>query len=288
MPWYYITEAGSQPDGPYVLTQLAAKFQAGELTADTYVWHGKRVKEWTKIQHVKGLSEKLARINNTAGNSSRGSVMDLTAQGSSSKYRSTAGYPNSMNVQNTKTTTMVDSVSEDVGVLRRRSSGSRSGGRERTQRAKSATFSGHESLNRNQLIVKVVEQQKEIEDLKATTAQARRSLSKDESSQRMVQIANLLCKTQDDLERKKQETEKVIQDNHEQEMRIQDLETQLTNQKTEKDYLRKQWKRAQREYEQEIKQYQAQLDIFFAAETELNNDVFSDEQSIQINLSYVE
>lgn len=285
MPWYYITEAGSQPDGPYVLTQLAAKFQAGELTADTYVWHGKRVKEWTKIQHVKGLSEKLARINNTAGNSSRGSIMDMT-----SVAGSVAAYPGSMNVQKTNTTAMIESVSEDVGVLRRRSSSSRTGERQRTQRAKSATYTanGHENLTRQQLVVKVLDMQKEIEGLRSTNAQARRSLSKDESSQRMVQIANLLCKTQDDLERKKQETEKVIQDNHEQEMRIQELETHLINEKQEKDYLRKQWKRAQREYEQEIKQYQAQLDIFFAAETELNNDVFSDEQSIQINLSYVE
>ena len=39
-----------------------------------------------------------------------------------------------------------------------------------------------------------------------------------------------------------------------------------------KNNLRKQWKKAQIGYEAEIKQYQSQLDIFFAAETELGNE----------------
>ena len=43
----------------------------------------------------------------------------------------------------------------------------------------------------------------------------------------MVQIANLLCKTQDELEKKTRENETILKDNHEHQTQVLDLQSKL-------------------------------------------------------------
>lgn len=141
------------------------------------------------------------------------------------------------------------------------------------------------TLGQNDLVTRIQRLERENAELKEIK-KPRPSLSRDEISERMVQIANLLCIKTSELEEKAKEYRQVLKEKHVFMTEITQLKTQLQVERETTQHLRRQWKKAQNEYEREIRQYQAQLDIFFAAETELNE--FSDEQSIQINLSYVE
>jgi len=246
MPWYHINVDGNQ-EGPFQFADLAGRFQSKQIDADTFVWHGKKVKEWSKIGDVPGLQQKLNRPLKQKLNS-RGSVVDLNFPERKTSTRSRAGTVPLQNV---------------------------------SRYSRSRTVQKHRRYN-------------------------------SAMGERMVQIANLLVKTQDELERQKKENEIILNENREQKSKMADLESKLKKEMQSKQTLRKQWKKAQSEYESEIKQYQSQLDIFFAAETELNDvfasptpwlgtlggigggqfgyaeSVFSDDKSIQINLSYVE
>merc|ERR1719204_2852081 len=139
--------------------------------------------------------------------------------------------------------------------------------------------------DRNTLVQKLLQMKEENEKLKDNP----KAIGETEVRERLVQVANLLVKTQDQLERKSKENEIILQEVRSHKSRMADLEQKLKKEMQIKNNLRKQWKKAQIEYEAEIKQYQSQLDIFFAAETELNNDADSDGRSeIQLNLSFVE
>jgi len=265
--WFYINEAGTEPEGPFTLADLAQFFKQNQITPDTFVWHGKRVKEWTKINQVKGLAERLQRSTVERGHpnqSSRGSAAELFSAG-----------------PRFNTGTMKDSAySEEVHVGE---PGATPG------RIRSVSLGYRDSIkddDRNTLVQKLLKLKEENEKLK-DNPKASAAISQTEAGQRLVQVANLLVKTQDELERKSKENDIVLQENRSHKSRMADLEQKLKKEMQIKNNLRKQWKKAQIEYEAEIKQYQSQLDIFFAAETELNND--SDGRSeIQLNLSFVE
>lgn len=282
MPWYYINDAGTQPEGPFQFSELATKFQQGAIDVDTFVWHGKRVKEWTKISEVGGLAEKLRRhkLKTETPRSSRGSVADMSfPERRSNSHRS----------RQTPNFAKKESLSEDA-------LGQGPGHKSSLEEFKDSL----RNAKSDDLIRQLWESKKSnVDNLTANIVTDAASIAgsrhdrmkstdnnKSAVSDRMVQIANLLVKTQDELERQKQENEIILKENRDQKGKMAELESKLKKEMLSKQTLRKQWKKAQTEYESEIKQYQSQLDIFFAAETELNE--FSDDKSIQINLSFVE
>lgn len=261
--WFYINEAGTEPEGPFTLANLAQFFKQKKITTQSFVWHGKRVKDWTKISQVKGLTERLKRSQQGGhAPSSRGSVAELFSAGP--RFSATN-----------------ETVSEEVVVGE---PGATPG------RFRSMSM-GHyqETLKENDketLIKKLLRMKEQNEQLKESP---KASISQTEVGERLVQVANLLVKTQDEVERQRNENDIILQENRNHKARMAELEQKLKKEMQTKNNLRKQWKKAQLEYESEIKQYQSQLDIFFAAETELNNEMDDDGRSeIQLNLSFVE
>lgn len=300
MPWYHINLDGDQ-EGPFQFQELAERFQSKQIDIDTFVWHGKKVKEWSKIVDVPGLQQKLNRP--IKPKDSRGSVVDLFTERKSST-RSRAG-----------------TVPDFARMASTESLGQGPGDTKNSQSLKEFRDS-LKNTNQDDLI-KQLWMHKRSSSLKQAPEANNSAVG-----ERMVQIANLLVKTQDELERQKKENEIILNENREHKSKMAELESRLKKEVSSKQTLRKQWKKAQSEYESEIKQYQSQLDIFFAAETELNDlvmanvnidtmqidqdafasstpwlgtlggigggqfgyaeSVFSDDKSIQINLSYVE
>jgi len=263
--WFYINAASTEPEGPCTLAQLATFFKQKKITAETFVWHGKKVKEWTKINQVKGLAERLKRPagGHHANQSSRGSVAELFS--ASPRF-------NPLVLPNESHSEIIHGESTSHPTKMRSLSMSRY--------RDSLRENDRETLMKKHLHLKE-------ENEKIKVKPPRESITQTEVGGRLVQVANLLVKTQDELERKSKENEIILQENRNHKARMAELEQKLKNEMQIKNNLRKQWKKAQIGYEAEIKQYQSQLDIFFAAETELGND--SDGRSeIQLNLSFVE
>jgi len=77
MPWYYVTNTGKPPEGPFQVRELADKFQNGIISGETYVWHRRKVREWKQIKEIKWLEQKLSGANIRAAQSSRGSVAEI-------------------------------------------------------------------------------------------------------------------------------------------------------------------------------------------------------------------
>lgn len=422
MPWYYVNDTGKPPEGPFQVRELADKFQNGEISGETYVWHRRKVRDWKQIKEIQWLEQKLSGVNIRVAQSSRGSVAEIfqevpqlknsptTPNGQNKNpYRksfNTHGSDNNVNTLTTPKRRVVNQrnvntnkhrITPRVNSSPRVSSRNRanSAGSQRSIQARNShirteknpyirksfsarasenpyrkSFSSHASgrvkkktyrstseplskllqdmgvpqkgtedlgqghdiwskkeksappgdydpkrlvgyepseidapytLKQNDLVTRIQKLERENAELKEIK-KPRPSLSRDEISERMVQIANLLCIKTSELEEKAKEYRQVLKEKHESMTEVTQLKTQLQVERENTQLLRRQWKKAQNEYEREIRQYQAQLDIFFAAETELNDVMseafsdasqyifykFSDEQSIQINLSYVE
>jgi len=252
--WFYINEAGTEPEGPHTLAKLSIFFKQKTITIDTFVWHGKRVKEWTKISQVPGLAQRLNRSQpGHANQSSRGSVAELFSAGP--RFHSIPG------LQGMNTTAR----SEEIGGEPEPTPGkmrSMSVGLSRDQLQED---------NRETLIAKLLKMKEENEMLKEVSKEP--NAANLPNNPKLVQVAQLLVKTQDELERKSKENDIVLQENLNHKARMAELEQKLKKEMQIKNNLRKQWKKAQIGYEAEIKQYQSQLDIFFAAETELGNEL---------------
>jgi len=266
--WFYINEAGTEPEGPHTLANLSIFFKQRQITGDTFVWHGRRVKEWTKIDQVPGLANRLNRSQpGHANQSSRGSVAELFSAGP--RFNSVPG----MQGMNT-------AMSEEIGGEPEPTPGkmrSMSVGIFRNQ---------IQDDDRETLIAKLLKMKEENERLKEVSSSPVGANSP--NNPKLVQVAQLLVKTQDELERKSKENDIILQENRNHKARMAELEQKLKKEMQIKNNLRKQWKKAQIGYEAEIKQYQSQLDIFFAAETELGNELSDGRSEIQLNLSFVE
>merc|ERR1719471_57584 len=199
MPWYYINLDGDQ-EGPFQFQELAERFQSKQIDADTFVWHGKKVKEWSKIGDVPGLQQKLNRPLKQKLNS-RGSVVDLNFPERKTSTRSRAG-----TVPDFARMTSTDSLGQGPGEQKLPSS------LKEFQEL-------HQSTNQDDLV-------KQIWHLKKSNS-LRQNSDNSAMGERMVQIANLLVKTQDELERQKKENEIILNENREQKSKMADLESKL-------------------------------------------------------------